>query len=76
MLLVFVEFCATRFCTIAEQYHEDHHCVRDRYTSIYIMDDAIARDLEKIQFETQIQAFLIEVFCFINKHNFLMFIDV
>lgn len=40
------------------------------------MDDAIARDLEKIQFETQIQAFLIEDFCFINKHNFLMFIDV
>lgn len=40
------------------------------------MDDAIARDLEKIQFETQIQAFPIEDFCFINKHNFLMFIDV
>lgn len=35
MLLVFVEFCATRFLTIAEQYHEDHRCVRDRYTYIY-----------------------------------------
>lgn len=71
MLLVFVEFCDIRIWTIAEQNHEHHLCLRDRYTYIYIsplfirllMDDVIDKDLEKMYFETQIQAILIEAFC-------------